>query len=857
MAKKKSVTKSAVQSNSFLASFDLEKILPQKYHLLAVFLVIVILFLIFLNPMYFGGKTFQSGDILTSKSLIPYVEKDRDGFSLWNPHLFLGLPAYAMGTTFPWFNIIALVFTEIRDFFTSLFSVDYTRWSFYLILLAFSSFTFMRYLTKNTLVSLFTALATAFSTGIIVFLFIGHVTKLTSLAWYPLVFLFILKFQEKIKLIDFLLLIIVLQLFIQGFHVQIIFYTLFAIGVYYIYFFLRYLVAKQKDKITSLIKSGLLLTAAIVVALLISADNFTQIWEYTPYSTRGTVGILEATQEPTTKSESDFYEYHTSWSFSPEEVMTFIIPSFYGFGNVTYKGPLSNEQDVEVNTYFGQMPFVDVAMYMGVLVFFLALFGAFAGWKDPMIRFLSILTLISLIISFGKNFSVLFDLMFYYFPYFDKFRVPSMILVLVQLSVPVLAGLGLFKIINLLREKDEKLIKVLKYTAYAAIGIFALSILLSGVVSSWFESRVADFAASLPPQRQQMAQQYNALAPFMADMFIGDMILAFAFTALFFGGSLLYLNRKISSDVLVLIAIVMVVIDLWRIDSRGARYHENPDIQAMFNKPDYVAAIESQKDTAPFRMLNLKQDGSLGSFNQNSNFNAYFLLEDFYGYSGIKPRSFQDMMDVIGPANPTLWNMANVKYIVTDAKQGIPGMTPVFSNDKTTLWKNDSVLPRLFLVDTVVTARNIDVLNMIKDNSFNPKNKAYIHEGTIKVDTPDSTAFVKITKYTDEIITADVKTTGNNFLVFSTTYIPTGWKATIDGAEAIIHRVNHGFMGITIPSGTHKVQFTYAPSSFFLTEYFVLIVSSLVILGVLLSVAPHLKKKKAFFSSEKSDAQII
>jgi hypothetical protein len=75
MAKKKSVTKSAVQSNSFLASFDLEKILPQKYHLLAVFLVIVILFLIFLNPMYFGGKTFQSGDILTSKSLIPMWKK--------------------------------------------------------------------------------------------------------------------------------------------------------------------------------------------------------------------------------------------------------------------------------------------------------------------------------------------------------------------------------------------------------------------------------------------------------------------------------------------------------------------------------------------------------------------------------------------------------------------------------------------------------------------------------------------------------------------------------------------------------------------------------------------------------------
>ncbi|MHC1739000.1 MAG: YfhO family protein [Ignavibacteriaceae bacterium] len=844
MAKKKISTKTSAAPDNFLSKFSLDTILPRKYHLLAVFLVIVILFLVFLNPMYFGGKTFQSGDILTSKSLIPYVEKDRDGFSLWNPHVFLGLPAYAMGTTFPWFNIIALVFTEVRDFFTSLFSVEYTRWTFYLILLAFSSFLFMRHLTKNTMVSLFTAVATSFSTGIIVFLFIGHVTKLTSLAWYPLIFLFIMKFQEKFKLIDFLLLIIVLQLFIQGFHVQIIFYTLFALGIYYIYFLLRYLIKKQKESVTALLKSGVLLTVAIVISVLISADNFTQIWEYTPYSTRGTVGILESTAEPTTKSESDFYEYHTSWSFSPEEVMTFIIPTFYGFGNVTYNGPLTENKEVEVNTYFGQMPFVDVAMYMGVLVFFLALFAALTGWKDPMIRYLSILTLVSLIISFGKNFSVLFDLMFYYFPYFDKFRVPSMILVLVQMSTPVLAGLGLLKIINLLKEKNGTAINVLKYTAYASIAVFALSLLLSSVISGWFEGRVADFAAGLPQQRQQMAQQFTALAPFMAEMFVGDMILAFAFTAAFFGGALLYVNRKISADALVLLSICIVIIDLWRVDSRGAKFIDNPDIEGLFNKPDYVTAIESQKEKEPYRMLNLKQDGSLGSYNQNSNYNAYFLLEDFYGYSGIKPRSFQDLMDVVGIDSPTLWNLANVKYIVTDAKQGVPGMLPVFSNEKTTVWKNDAALPRLFFADSVETKKNIDVLNMMKDNLFNPKNRAFIHEGRVKVDVPDSTASVKITNYTDEIIAADVKATGNNFLVFSTTYVPSGWSATVDGAETVIHRTNHGFMGVVVPPGAHKVGFTYAPKSFFLSKYLVLILSSLVVLGVVLSAGLNFRKKK-------------
>jgi len=142
---------------------------------------------------------------------------------------------------------------------------------------------------------------------------------------------------------------------------------------------------------------------------------------------------------------------------------------------------------------------------------------------------------------------------------------------------------------------------------------------------------------------------------------------------LLFGQGKLYLNKKFSADVLVLVIIILTVIDLWRIDSRGAKYYDNPQIKNQFQTPAYVNAIKSQNDKEPFRILNLKQDGTLGSFNQNSNFNAYFLLEDFYGYSGIKPRTYQDIMDVVGPANPTLWRMAGVKYLVLDRPVQMPG----------------------------------------------------------------------------------------------------------------------------------------------------------------------------------------
>ena len=119
--------------------------------------------------------------------------------------------------------------------------------------------------------------------------------------------------------------------------------------------------------------------------------------------------------------------------------MTFIIPSWYGFGN---SEQVINGEKYKLNTYFGQMPFVDVAMYMGVLVFFLALFGMVSRWREPFVMFLTILTSIALLISFGRNFPLFFDLLFNYFPNFDKFRVPSMILIIPQMVMPLLAGLS-------------------------------------------------------------------------------------------------------------------------------------------------------------------------------------------------------------------------------------------------------------------------------------------------------------------------------------------------------------------------------------------------------------------------------
>jgi hypothetical protein len=855
----KTIKSTKEEKPTFFSTFSLSRYIPEKYHIAIFALVILALFLFFFSPLYFGGKTFQSGDIITSMSAKTYLENHSGEYTLWNPYVFGGMPAYAISVGYKWFNLIYVTMTTLRNIFSSPFVVDYAKWTFFLLALAYTMFTFFYLQTKNKLVSLLVALATAFSTGLVVFLYIGHVTKLTSLWVFPIIFLLLFIFQQRIKWLEVFILIFFMVAMFLGWHVQIIFYIFFAVMIYFIYFFLRSMRLKDKFLRSQLLKSLGVFVLAVVIGLLIQSDNLTQVYEYTTFSTRGTESILEKQSGPTKQSESDFYQYATNWSFSPGEVLTFIIPSYYGFGKSTYQGPLSQNQPVEVNTYFGQMPFVDVAMYMGVIIFFLTLFAMISDWKNPLVRFFTILSVIALLISFGRTFPVIYDLMFNYFPFFDKFRVPSMILVLVQLSFPILAGLGLVKIISLRENADERVRKIIRNTFFVLAGIFILTLILGSPIVDWFSSRVIEsekWATYLKPRYGE------GIVPIMGDMFLADTRFAFFFAAATLGLALAFVKKKLSADLMVIAITVLVIIDLFRINYRGETFNENSSIEQMFVKPDYIQAIENTGDKSLFRVLNLKQDDSIGSLKQNANFLAYFLMYDIYGYSGIKPRAIQDYYDIIGsPANPTFWRMLNVKYIIFDQEVNSPDLQPIYRSDKSFVYLNRNALPRAYFVNQVMKKPSIEIINMVKNTQFDPAFIAFTEEEIQDVEPPDTTAFVRIEKFDDEFIQLDVNASGNNFLFLGDTYLSgetdykifkvhTGWKAFIDGVETKIYRANHGFRGIVVPEGNHKIEFTYLPESFVISKYLSLTFSSIIMLGLIIGFGLNLRKK--FFGKEKN-----
>ncbi len=834
---KKDQKKRNLQKETFLGSFSLDKFISPHYQIFSFVVVILLIFLLFYSPLYFGGKTFQSGDIVTSKSATTYLENHEDGFTLWNPYIFCGMPAYAIAIGFKWFNLFWVFLDVARDIFSIPLTVDYAKWTFYLVLLALTMFLFMQQRTGNKLISLLVSLSTSFSMGIVVFLYIGHVTKLTAIWCFPIILLLLLNFQKKIRFFEAMLLIAILAMMILAWHVQIIFYIFFAVLIYFLYYFLRSI--KIKDKLLSikLVKSAVVFIFSVIVALVIQSDNLTQIWEYNPYSTRGSESIIEKESAPTKQSESDFYQYATNWSFSPGEVLTFIVPSFYGFGKSTYQGPLTQNQPVEVNTYFGQMPFVDVAQYMGVIIFFLAIFSMIINWKDPFVRFLTILSIIALLISFGRTFPLIYDLMFNYFPFFDKFRVPSMILVLVQLSFPILAGLGLAKIISLKKDSDTAKVNLVRNIALVFTGIFIFTLVFASPLKEWFINRIQDSGRE--------NQQINALKDYMTNMFITDLRYAFFFSAAAFVLIYSYLRSKLSRDLMIIGIVVFALIDIVRIDIRGETYTDYASIEQQFLKPEYIQAIESTNDNAVYRILNLKQDGSIGSVRQNSNFNAYFLQQDLYGYSGIKPRGFQDYMDVLkSPANLTLWRMVNVKYIVFDSEQYISGLELIYTGGKTFVYRNRNALPRAYFVNSVESKSAIEILNAVKDNSFDPQDIAYIEDSNLEVDMPDSTVQVIIDMYKDEKILITAISSGKNFLFLGDTYLPTGWKAYIDGEETKIYKTNHNFRGIVVPKGTHQIEFVYLPESFVISKYLALVLSSLTIIGFIVGMVLRQKQNR-------------
>jgi hypothetical protein len=823
-------------------------IIPPKYQHPVAIAIIYLSLLLFFHSIIFDGKTYQSADTTASHSWETLLkDAQADGiYPLWNPYIFCGMPGYASLTfSLPrTYEFTTYAWGQVRLLLGYIFLEQKVGvWLLFYLVYGIGVYLFVFYKLKNKPIALITALMATYATYVAILIMIGHVTKIAVLAWFPYVFVIVEKLREKFSVFYAILLTIIVRLMIEPGHVQFIFYIYLALGTYLLFLFIRAFIKKENWK--GILFSGTSLICATIIAFLMGADQHLSTIEYNPYSMRGSNPITHTSSTSQTKTiEGGLdYDYATSWSFSPGEIMTFFIPSWYGFGQLPYQGPLTGNQPQRMNFYWGPQPFVDGPQYMGVIVVVLAIIGFIRNRKDPFIQFMGAAIIFALLISFGKEFSLVYDLMYRYFPMFNKFRLPLLILMLVQFFTPILAGYG---ILSLISEQNKKISPLQDKRWKYVFGGLAAGI-LAALIGKGVLKEIYGIFFPLQEVGKMLARSYGQLNPavlgmiydFIFSAVVTDILIGCILLLMVFGTLYYYRKGKIQFSILVVILIVAVLFDLWRVASKPSEPRDQQEsIQAMA-APDFVKAL--QQDTTTFRVLKI-QDGQPVYDNSL----AYWRISNAYGYQGAKMRIYQDMVDVAGLGNPLTWQLMNIKYLITNRDESSVGLMQIYNSPETKVYAFRSWLPRVFFVNRCEVSDGLSTLNKIAARSFDPRDIAYLSENIkTKIDPPLQGAEATLVHYGIQDLEVRATATGNNLLFLSEAYYPKGWTSFIDGNEVEILQLDYLFRGVIIPQGTHTLTMKFEPASFSTGKQISFASNILVLIGITFQgVVMYRKRKK-------------
>ena len=215
-------------------------------------------------------------------------------------------------------------------------------------------------------------------------------------------------------------------------------------------------------------------------------------------------------------------------------------------------------------------------------------------------------------------------------------------------------------------------------------------------------------------------------------------------------------------------------------------------------------------------------------------------------------REIQDMYDVCGIANPLMWSLMDIKYVISDRVDSNQILLPVYKGERNILY-NRSVLPRAFFVSEYKQASGIEILNHIKRKDFDPREVAYVMEDPrVSIDPPDSTTFARYVAYGLQNLAIKVRASGNNLLFLSESWYPKGWKAYVDGHETPIYRLNYMFRGVVVPSGEHTVTMRMVSETYNIGETMSLWINIVVLGGVLGLSGYNLINRKNAQKSEQT-----
>lgn len=752
--------------------------------------------LAYFYPVLEGKKILQS-DIVQFRGMANEVVKYRDQYHsepYWTDAAFGGMPTYQLSAYYP-HNYIQKLDNIIRFL---------PRPADYLFLYFLGFFVLLTVLKIEWKLAIFGSLAFGFSTYLIIILGVGHNAKAHAIAYMPfLISGVILMFNNKLYK-GFLLTAAATAFEIAANHIQMTYYLFFLLLIIGIVYFIE---AYKTKNIKIYSKQVALLVLAGMLALGLNATPLMATLQYAKHSTRGK-SELTITPDGKLKPISKGLDrsYITQYSYGITETFNLLVPRFLGGGSREsldtdsniykhLKDKTSPKQAMQfaqnAPLYWGNQPIVAAPAYIGAVIIFLGLLGFFLlenrhkYWLVGGIIF-------SILLSWGKNLSVLTNFFIDYIPLYNKFRAVSSIQVIVELCIPVLAILGLAKFLSEKTVKDHKL-KSLKKT-FIILGSLLLIFVLFGTRLFSFEGLNDAYYANL------LEGLDTAIIADRKSVFFDDSLRSLVLVSLAAGLLWLFLKSMLRRSKIIIILGLLMVFDLILVDWNYVN-DSNFVLAKNVERPIEKTQIDRQilQDKGHYRVANFAGDL------MNDGITSYYHLS-IGGYHAAKPGRYQELFDhQINKNNIEVLNMLNTKYII-------------YPKDNTTAFQlNPDALGAAWFVNTVKFVENANQ-EIQALSTFIAKDTAIIN----KMDFPetinifqkilrDSTAQIELINYLPNALSYKSTTKIMQLAVFSEMYYKEGWNAYIDGKSTPIYRVNYVLRAIEIPEGTHEIVFKFEP----------------------------------------------
>lgn len=836
-------------------------------HIIAI-VAFIILSAIYFHPVMEGKALVQSDNIqaLGMANEITQYEQQSGEYSAWTNSMFGGMPAYQIKSPES-FNIhlflqrllhLGLPYSTMAIFFVYLLG-------FYLLL------TSLKFKQSIAIVG---ALAFAFSSYNIIIIAAGHITKCYAIAYMAPALAGIIHCYNKNYVLGFFLTVFALGIGIACNHPQILYYLAILCGVFFIWKAIEAFRANKKaensdDKkaLRDFGKSTAVVAIAVVFAVLPNITNLWTTWEYGKYSTR-------SQSELTSRQQSSGLDkdYAMAWSYGVSESFNLLIPDFKGgasdqIGDIDALNAVKDKSMAQLvsqqNHYWGDQPFTSGPVYVGAVIIFLFVLGMFVVSNSAKWWMLAA-TILSLLMSWGHNFSAFSDFMFNYFPLYNKFRSVSMALVIAQVCIPFLAMMA----VKELTDKDEEYkfnIKKLLWASGITGGIcllFWIAPSLSGSLLSNEETAgFAQYASEHPEAAAQISSLSDNLTLVRKSILRSDALRSLAFIIIAAVLVLLYYKKVLKAKPFIIALGVLAVFDLWSVDMRylsSNDYHNAIEINNMLRPSAADQFIV--KDTDPnYRVLNL----STNVFNDART--SYF-HKSIGGYHGAKMRRYQEFVDTL--LAPTVnyasalasqdfsrfenfvqssqaLNMLNTKFIILNPAQ----MPYVNMNTYGNAW----FVNKFDMVETAdqeissLSKNDLAKTAVINKNTF----RDYISQlPSDQIYSEDSSAIV-LTQYKPNYLSYNAKAYRDRLAIFSEIYYPKGWKAYIDGKEAEHICADYILRAMVIPAGDHKIEFKFDPASVRIGKIIAAIASSLILLALIAYAVLYFKSKNSIVEDVK------